>query len=75
MKIVKLITKVGVGATATVVTVTALPFAGAVGTITAAGATVAAIAGGVAGAVDYILEERHNKKVTEESRDFIDKMF
>lgn len=74
MKIVKLITKVGVGATATVVTVTALPLAGAVGSITAVGASIAAIAGGVAGAVDYVLEERHHKKISEQyNRDFVDR--
>ena len=42
------------GAAAGVAVVTALPVAGAVGTITAAGASVA---GGVAGAADYLTRE------------------
>ena len=37
--------------------VTALPVAGAVGTITAAGASVASVAGGLAGAADYVTRE------------------
>ena len=36
---------------------TALPVAGAVGTITAAGASVASVAGGLAGAADYVTRE------------------
>ena len=45
------------GAAAGVAVVTALPVAGAVGTITAAGASVASVAGGVAGAADYLTRE------------------
>ena len=40
-----------------VAVVTALPVAGAVGTITAAGASVASVAGGLAGAADYVTRE------------------
>lgn len=54
MSYIRLIEKVGLGATAAVITVTALPIAGAVGTITATGAAVAACVGAVAGAADYI---------------------
>ena len=45
------------GAAAGVAVITALPVAGAVGTITAAGASVASVAGGVAGAADYVTRE------------------
>jgi hypothetical protein len=56
MSYVELIKKAGLGATVAVGTVIALPIAGAVGTITATGATVAVIVGATAGAVDYINE-------------------
>lgn len=58
MALVQLIKKIGVGAGVAVVAVTALPVAGAVGTITATGAVVASIVGGIAGAIDHIHEER-----------------
>lgn len=65
MALLTLIRKVGVGAGVTVVAVTALPIAGAVGTITATGATVAAIVGGVAGVIDHVSEARNEKKKSE----------
>ena len=42
------------GAAAGVAVVTALPVAGAVGTITATGAAVSSVGGGAAGAADYV---------------------
>ena len=54
MTIIGFLGSVTKGATAAVAVVTALPIAGVVGTITATGATVSALAGGTAGAIDYI---------------------
>jgi len=57
MSLVDLLASVAKGAAVGVATVTALPIAGAIGTITATGATVSSLAGGAAGAYDYITEE------------------
>ena len=48
------IKNIGIGAGAAVVTVTALPIAGPVGTITAAGSAVASIVGGIGGLIDSV---------------------
>lgn len=61
MALVPLIKKIGVGAGVAVVAVTALPIAGAVGTITATGAAVASVVGAVAGAIDHFHDERVEK--------------
>jgi hypothetical protein len=61
MALIPLIKKIGVGAGVAVVAVTALPIAGAVGTITATGAAVASIAGGIAGAIDHFRDEKPEK--------------
>ncbi len=52
MKIVETAAHVLKGATVAVAVVTALPIAGPVGTITAAGAAVASVAGAVCGYID-----------------------
>ena len=52
MKLVPLIRNVSLGASAGVALLTALPVFGAVGTITAAGAVVGSLAGGMAGVLD-----------------------
>ena len=57
MSLVDFFCDVAAGAVAGVALVTALPVAGAVGTITAVGAFVASVAGGVAGAADYLTRE------------------
>ena len=57
MSFVDLCWGVAKGAATGVAVVTALPVAGAVGTITAAGASVASVAGGLAGAADYVTRE------------------
>jgi len=54
MSILGFIGSVAKGATVMVAAVTVLPIAGAVGTITATGATVSSVLGGTAGAVDYV---------------------
>jgi hypothetical protein len=56
MRYVELIKKAGWGASIAVGIVVGLPIAGAIGTITATGATVSVIVGAVAGTVDYINE-------------------
>jgi hypothetical protein len=61
MALIPMIKKIGVGAGVAVVAVTALPIAGAVGTITATGAAVASILGGIAGAIDHIHDEKPEK--------------
>lgn len=58
MSLIKLITKIGIGAGACVIAVTALPIAGAVGVISATGAGVAAVVGGVAATIDHVSEEK-----------------
>ena len=57
MSFVDFLCDVAAGAVAGVAVVTALPVAGAVGTITVAGASLASVAGGVAGAADYLTRE------------------
>ncbi len=61
MKILSLIGKATLGAAAGVALVTALPIAGAVGTITAVGATVASVAGAAAGVAEHVSEGNENK--------------
>lgn len=56
MKLVPLIRNVTLGASAGVALLTALPVFGAAGTITAAGAVVGSLAGGVAGWLDTLRE-------------------
>ncbi len=60
MGLVGLLANVAKGAAIGIATITALPIAGTVGTITATGATISSVVGGVAGAYDYVTEE--NKK-------------
>ena len=57
MSLVGFLSSVAKGAVVGVAVVTALPVAGAVGTITVAGASLASVAGGVAGAADYLTRE------------------
>lgn len=52
MKLVPLIRNVSLGASAGVALLTALPVFGAIGTITAAGAVVGSLAGGMTGVLD-----------------------
>lgn len=52
MKLVPLIRNVSLGASAGVALLTALPVFGAVGTITAAGAVIGSVVGGMAGVLD-----------------------
>jgi hypothetical protein len=58
MKVVPLLRNVSLGASAGVALLTALPLFGAVGTITAAGAVVGSLIGGVAGVLDTLRERR-----------------
>lgn len=58
MRLVPLLKNVALGATAGVALLTALPVFGAVGTITAAGAVVGSLLGGVAGVLDTMRAER-----------------
>ena len=58
MKLIKLMKNIAIGATAAVAAVTVLPIAVAVGTITATGIVVASIAGGVAGVIDHVNDEK-----------------
>lgn len=65
MRLIKLMKNIAIGATAAVAAVTVLPIAGAVGTITATGIVVASVAGGVAGAIDHVNDEKkHNDNQT-----------
>ena len=57
MKLVSLIKNVSLGASAGVALLTALPVFGAVGTLTAAGALIGSVVGGVAGALDTLREK------------------
>ena len=56
MKLVPLLKNVALGASAGVALLTALPIFGAVGTITAAGAVVGSLVGGMAGVLDTLRE-------------------
>lgn len=56
MKFVTLLKNVSLGATAGVALLTALPVFGAAGTITAAGAVVGSLVGGVVGLLDSLRE-------------------
>jgi hypothetical protein len=56
MKLVSLLKNVSLGASAGVALLTALPIFGAVGTITAAGAVVGSLVGGMAGVLDTLRE-------------------
>lgn len=68
MSLVNGLVKVAKGATVGVAAVTALPIFGAVGTITAAGITVGALVGAVAGVLDEIVEnKRKSAKAGRES--------
>ena len=62
MSWVNVLEKVAKAAGVGVVAVTALPFFGAVGAITATGVAVGALVGGTLGAVDEINENRKRKK-------------
>lgn len=64
MKIVPLIRNVSIGASAGVALLTALPVFGAVGTITAAGAVVGSLVGGVAGVLDTMRDRVSREQST-----------
>lgn len=64
MKIVPLIRNVSIGASAGVALLTALPVFGAVGTITAAGAVVGSLVGGVAGVLDTMRDRASREQST-----------
>jgi len=64
MKIVPLIRNVSIGASAGVALLTALPVFGAVGTITAAGAVVGSLVGGVAGVLDTMRDRASREQGT-----------
>ena len=57
MSLVGFLSSVAKGAVVGVAVVTALPVAGAVGTITTTGAAVSSVGGGAAGAADYVTRE------------------
>ncbi len=63
MKVVPLLRNVSLGASAGVALLTALPVFGAVGTITAAGAVVGSLIGGMAGVLDSLREQRREVEV------------
>ena len=64
MKLVPLIRNVSLGASAGVALLTALPLFGAVGTITAAGAVVGSLVGGMAGVLDTMRDRRSQEQRT-----------
>jgi hypothetical protein len=58
MSLVSIFVKATKGAAAGVAVITALPFFGAVGTITAAGLAVGSLIGGIAGIADGLQESK-----------------